>query len=328
MEQIDVYKLISEKQIGQLLWFDICSHGMDFKNYKYKKDFHVLQSTIEKYKDYTEKPVNDELKQYINNVLNSRDISSLIIDDNDIKNIAFAIDNGNKTEYIYQNELNKTVDYYVTLQNTFYRMYESDFTIAAKPIIWDKDRPQNRNCIEQLEKGEQFEIYVDNEFKKNSIDIGRYFSPEGQNSGENEFGIEVKHDIMSLQTGNYYIELCERHSEKHDYVNSGLMKDDNTRYFILGTPNKYYIVSKDALLNEYKSMDKTSKYWQNDKKLVEKYDSKAFIIKEKRLKDIAISDNIKDFCNKYKSLNTDISHNIDREKEKEQKIHMQPHVKL
>ena len=38
------------------------------------------------------------------------------------------------------------------------------------------------------------------------IDLKNYLDEKGQYTGENEFGLEIKHDTMLVQTGNLYIE--------------------------------------------------------------------------------------------------------------------------
>lgn len=323
---IDLYSKPTAKQIGQLLWYDIYLSGMNFKNYNYKRDFHLLQSKIYDFKNYIKQNLDISLADRIIHCKSLQNFNTFDVNDNDVRNIAFVVsDNGKKApDYITDTELNETVNEYVALQTKFYEKFESDIEIAGKCVIWDLDRPDNIKIIPQLEKGETFEVYVDREFKRNGVDIGRYYTPEGQNHGENELGIEVKHDVMSLKTGNYYIELSERHNTNHNYVNSGLMKDDNTEYFCIGVPEKYYIVSKEILMNEYNSMDKNNKYWQNDKKFVSKWDSNAFIIKEARLKEIAITDNIEDFCIAYKNKEYNQEIYIDNKKD----IKQHKHIKL
>lgn len=142
------------------------------------------------------------------------------------------------------------------------------------------------------------EIFVDEEFKKYNIDIGFYYSPTLQRVGENAAGIEIKYDSKSAETGNYYIEFNESifHGQ---LVPSGILKNDNVTFWLIGTPEEYVIVYKKDLLKLLLSMNPSDVNWQDDKKFVSTKTSKGFIVKKHKLQELAVASNIREFVSKF-----------------------------
>lgn len=118
----------------------------------------------------------------------------------------------------------------------------------SKPIIWN-DRSKELYYIEQLTKSHRFELYIDNIFKEHGIDIGVFYDKDNQYSGESRAGIEIKYDYKSLETGNLYIEYQERLNEGEGWVDSGILKEDNTIYWAIGNYEFFYFIAKEILVD-------------------------------------------------------------------------------
>lgn len=134
--------------------------------------------------------------------------------------------------------------------------FQTEPWTVVKPVVWNANAG---NCyfIENLTLSHRFEIYIDCVFKVRGLDIGLYYGRELQYSGENAAGIEIKRDMMAVKTGNLYIEYAERHYAAGSWIASGILKDDNTRFFLLGDVGKYYILRKSDLLGLYEALTGT-----------------------------------------------------------------------
>lgn len=122
-----------------------------------------------------------------------------------------------------------------------------------KPVIW-KDRKKTDYYINQLTQSHKFEVYVDKLFSEYGFDIGLYYGRNEQYSGETKVGIEIKQDKMLKKTKNVYIEYQERLHRGDGWVNSGILKDDNTRFILIGDIDKFYILPKNRLVDYYKRL--------------------------------------------------------------------------
>ena len=154
-----------------------------------------------------------------------------------------------------------------------------------KRVIWGKDKKSQLE-IERLNESGKFEEYINSEFLKNGIDLGFYYYKE-QYKGENDFGIEIKNDKVLKNTGNIYIEYQERHTENDKWHDSGILKKDNSKYWLIGDIGEYYIIEKQKLLELYRNKEHEG--------LKEHKTSKGFIITIKKHKDIITATDIKDF---------------------------------
>lgn len=65
-----------------------------------------------------------------------------------------------------------------------------------KPVDWDVSRKKTPYFKGKLQAGHEFEVWVEQEFAKYGVELGSFFDEEGQYSGENEFGLEIKHKIL------------------------------------------------------------------------------------------------------------------------------------
>ena len=134
--------------------------------------------------------------------------------------------------------------------------FEKEFgtTFKSKVELWS-DRSKTSYYKEKLQASFEFENYLTKIFKeKYGLDLGQYLTAEGQyNKGENELGIEIKHDMMYKKTGNLYIEYAEKSKgENFVWIDSGILKSDNCNYFLIGDFDKFWIFTKKRLLEIYK----------------------------------------------------------------------------
>ncbi|HAT4307411.1 TPA: hypothetical protein I9080_001195 [Clostridium perfringens] len=167
----------------------------------------------------------------------------------------------------------------------------------ANPVIWENNY-NNEYFIKNLILSHRFEVYIDNLFKKNGVDIGLYYGRNGQYTGESEAGIEIKRDMRSLETGNMYFEYMERHYNYGEWVNSGILKDDNTRYFLIGDINEFYIIPKVRLCEILEKL--MNKEYVKGARLVEarRGTSKGFIISKSEIERVSLS--LEDLINDLK----------------------------
>lgn len=120
-----------------------------------------------------------------------------------------------------------------------------------KPVLWG-DRAKTPYFIAQSNASHSFEVYLDALFGRHGVDLGLYYGREQQyHMGETALGIEIKYDKRSAETGNYYIEYQERMRSSGSWVNSGILKADNTRFYLLGTIDKFVIFERSWLLEYY-----------------------------------------------------------------------------
>ena len=120
-----------------------------------------------------------------------------------------------------------------------------------KPVLWS-DREKTGYFIQQLKESHAFEVYIEHLFLQHGVDIGLYYGKEQQYlKGETSAGIEIKYDKLSMQTGNYYIEYQERMRSTGHWVKSGILKPDDTRFYLLGTIDRFAIFERNWLLGYY-----------------------------------------------------------------------------
>ena len=177
-----------------------------------------------------------------------------------------------------------------------------------KPVDWDRNRTKTDYFRNQLAKGHEFEIWVQRKFKSCGVDIGGYNSEKGQFAGENNLGIEIKYDMRHAETGNIYIEYCERLDSSKNWIKSGILKNDNTKYWLIGNMNDYFIFTKITLVNIYNKLIRK----ENIKgcHLVEEKlngTSKGFVMNNAFSRTVTFADSIEDFVGKL-NIDTNISY--------------------
>lgn len=291
VETINPETKLTASQIFQLFWFEYSIVRVDRPDFNYLTDFHITDTKIHKFNQYilqTKDDVNYMRQLLIGFPLSHTDICVLMqeLDGNFLDNMAV---------FSAANE-------YIMRRNEFIDCYDKDYRFAAKPVIWDLMRTYNDFIMQKIEVGAIMETFIEREFEKCGVDIGLYTSKKGQKQGESRAGIEIKYDLRSVETGNFYIQLGETYFNEEKLIDSGIIKRDNTLYWIIGVPEKYYIVSKQSLLSLYNSM---SDYggWQNGLRHIScKHGGSAstgFLVKEEVMKNIAVSTNVADFVRHY-----------------------------
>lgn len=142
------------------------------------------------------------------------------------------------------------------------------------------------------EIGHKFELWVENELKGFGVDLGMYYD-DRQFQGENVLGLEIKHDSKLAETGNVYIEYEALNRNESEFIKGGILKDDNSKYWLIGTEKEYYTFYKDDLLRIYNNVMSGKREWGCKK--AERRTSKGIIISRERCKDIMIADNLVEF---------------------------------
>ena len=132
------------------------------------------------------------------------------------------------------------------------KYFKNHFPEKFKPkvAIWS-DRDKTPYYKDKLQDSFMFENYIAGLLKARfDLDIGAYMTPEGQYElGENALGIEIKNDTLIEKHGNIYIEYQEKSDTNKDkYVNSGILKNDNCKFFLIGTEKQFYIFRKSTLI--------------------------------------------------------------------------------
>lgn len=190
--------------------------------------------------------------------------------------------------------------------NEFMKEWEKKFdnepSKYAKVIDWDEERAKTDYYSDQMNDSYKFERWVELEFARNGIELN-LFEDENQYKGENELGIEIKHDKMLKNTGNVYIEVKERIRNNMDWVDSGILKEDNTSFILIGDEDELYIIEKNKLIEIYNKI-KDSSGWVNDCMMVKEkahQTSIGFIIRREKAKQLCYAQSIKEFVRKRKN---------------------------
>lgn len=204
-----------------------------------------------------------------------------------------------KEDYL-KTELNtSTIDKFNECVSSFEELFNTDKGLYDKPIKWD-NRKTCDNFFEKLQKGCRFEEYVSSEFKNYGVELGMQYN-EYQWHGENLFGLEIKNDEVFKETGNLYIEYYERHDVSKSWNKTGILKEDNTKVFLIGTYDNYFIVLKDVLIDVYNRLKQNDPEISRYCRFAETNDktAKGFLIKKSYMKKICLSQSIKEFVKMY-----------------------------
>lgn len=136
-----------------------------------------------------------------------------------------------------------------------YDLFREKFGTDYQPKVslWS-DRHKTDYYKGKLQDAFLFESHIATLLQEQyGLDLGPYLTPEGQyNLGENALGIEIKNDTLIAKYGNVYIEYQEKSNAfNYTYVDSGILKNDNCKYFLIGTAEKFYIFKKERLVEIY-----------------------------------------------------------------------------
>ncbi|KAA6331509.1 hypothetical protein EZS27_019885 [termite gut metagenome] len=134
-------------------------------------------------------------------------------------------------------------------------LFQQNFNKKYQPkvSIWS-DRNKTEYFKEKLQDAFIFENYIAELISKRyGLNLGQYLTLEGQyDLGENALGIEIKNDTLIKKYGNVYIEYQEKSKASNwNYVNSGILKTDNCKYWLIGTPEQFYIFRKAILIDMF-----------------------------------------------------------------------------
>ena len=153
------------------------------------------------------------------------------------------------------NKVTKTIIQHSGQIETLKEKWETEPWEVEKPVIWG-DRVKSEYYIKNLTDSHKLEVYADYIFKtKYDVDIGLYYGKSQQyNKGETKAGIEIKCDKLFLKTGNYYFEYQERIHANSLWVNSGILKEDNTKYYLYRVVGNIKIFSREALKQIYEEL--------------------------------------------------------------------------
>jgi hypothetical protein len=105
-----------------------------------------------------------------------------------------------------------------------------------------------------LKKGKEYQDFIQIELMKHGIFIGVLTSEKYQiTHGETVTGIEIKFDDLLKKTGNLFIETHEKSNAKNrDFIESGILRNDNTWLYAIGDYSVIYLISKTSLQRFYK----------------------------------------------------------------------------
>lgn len=164
--------------------------------------------------------------------------------------------------------------------------------VVVKPVIWG-DRNRDAYYINNLTDSHRFEVYIDTLFAQNGVDLGLYYGRDEQyNQGENRLGIEIKRDKKSSEgSPNLFIEYQERlNPRSQEWVNSGILRDDNTRFYLIGDIDNFWVFNKEDLVYIYNQLYRGNSYY-NGCRLVKvvRGTSRGYIIPKDYANQIAIS---------------------------------------
>lgn len=101
------------------------------------------------------------------------------------------------------------------------------------------------NYKKQLEDGQQYQDFLTRELSSRGIIFQQFSSKKFQYEiGESHSRIEIKYDKQFSKTGNLWIEYQERKYPTGQYINSGILRDDNTFLWAQGDYNTLFIFCK------------------------------------------------------------------------------------
>lgn len=219
----------------------------------------------------------------------------------DYLNLYFFVKNKNKEIYTdYRDNFHPTlkdIEEYNKKLEQFKKAWNKDKSLVHKPILITEqkvEQEEDNNFVGCQEIGHKWELEIEKEFKKYGIDLGMYYDKR-QFKGENEFGIEIKHDDKIQETKNIYIEYDALSKDGTKFIEGGITKEDNSIYWLIGNETfGYFIFYKRVLYDIYR---KTVLEHQKIDGCVLKgrRTSHAVAISIKKAREIMIADSIYEF---------------------------------
>lgn len=123
---------------------------------------------------------------------------------------------------------------------------------------------------DRLEESNLFQDHWAKQFLlQRGITLQFFCSKQNQLHGECIQGYELKFDQKFRQTKRLYIETHEKKRDASKWIESGILKVDNSIFIAIGDYNIMFVFSKQQLVSEYKKA-----YWNS----IETPTSKGFVI--------------------------------------------------
>lgn len=187
----------------------------------------------------------------------------------------------------------------------FKKVWNEDKGKIHKPISFNKQEEvdEENNFEGCMEIGHKWELYIEREFAECGINLGMYYD-ERQFIGENEFGIEIKHDDKIQVYDRVYIEYDAINKDGSKFIDGGITKEDNSIYWLQGNESYgYFIFYKKDLYEIYKKVklegqDIKGCSLRCRKTSEGKITSHGVAIDVWKVKEIMIADNILEFLSK------------------------------
>ena len=138
----------------------------------------------------------------------------------------------------------------------------------------------------KLKDGNRYQDFIMEFFYLKGLPILQYSSKDYQyRKGESLSRVEIKYDMRIQDTGNLYIEFSEKSNPRNDnYVKSGILRNDNSWFWIQGNYKYIFLFSKKKLIKIYKSR----KRYKNRFRQVKIKTSKGILIKLEDAKELSI----------------------------------------
>lgn len=130
---------------------------------------------------------------------------------------------------------------------------------------------------ERLEKGREYQDFLSQVLLQYGIVLTNFSSASYQDKGENVQGWEIKLDTNFQKTGNLYFEThgtWNEYGPNPNWVERGILKNDNTWLYFIGDFDKLFIISKKQLIAIYNHLEK---YYEFGVKVVSTNRSKGFV---------------------------------------------------
>jgi len=111
---------------------------------------------------------------------------------------------------------------------------------------YQKVRDENRR------KEKSFESWIEKYIKERyGKSLGVHYSKTDQlDIGESDSKTEIKHNHKYSKTGNLFIEI-DKLTKHGEWIKSGIYREDNSRWYLIGDRNKFWLFKKEILKKEF-----------------------------------------------------------------------------
>ena len=106
--------------------------------------------------------------------------------------------------------------------------------------------------LHKLEEVNRYQDFIVDQLRKQTpaFIIQQYNSKKYQfDTGESSSGFEIKYNSKMRETGRIYIETAEKsYDHNGPYIPSGIMRNDNTIFFLFGDYSQALLIAKKTLI--------------------------------------------------------------------------------